>query len=68
MSADLSDVLRNMIYNAAAEIRDGYAERSALHLDGWSPCLDTRSTSEQRADRAERLRHASRLAADRALG
>lgn len=61
----MTDALRNMIYNADRPRRDAFADREAFDLEGWSPFLETRQTSEQRAERAERLRHASRIAEER---
>ena len=61
----MSEILRNLFYTANQDRRDAFAERERFDLSEWSPCLDTRQTSEQRAERAERLRHASRKREER---
>ena len=56
----MSEIIRNLMFTANRETREALAERESFDLSAWSPYLDTRSTSEQRAERAERLIHASR--------
>lgn len=56
----MSEAIRLMIYNLDADRRDAVSEAASSDPDGWNPYLCTRSTSEQRADRASRLRQASR--------
>ena len=56
----MSEALRHMIYNADQPRREAFADRESFDLAGWNPYLGTRATSEQRSERAERLRLASR--------
>lgn len=56
----MSEILRNLFFSANQDRRDAYAEREAFDCSGWSPCLNTRQSSEQRAERAALLRNASR--------
>lgn len=56
----MTESIRLLVYQLDADRRDASAERAAADPDGWNPYLDTRATSEQRADRAARLRQASR--------
>ena len=56
----MSEILRNLMFTANRENRDALAERESFDLSAWSPYLHPGSTSEQRAERAERLIHASR--------
>ena len=56
----MSEIIRNLLFTANRENRDASSERESFDLSAWSPYLNTRSTSEKRAERAERLIHASR--------
>lgn len=61
----MSDAIRLLIYNLDADRREATAEAASAEAasaepGGWNPYLGTRATSEQRADRATRLREASR--------
>ncbi len=56
----MSESIRLLVYHLDADRRDAHAQAAAADPDGWNPYLDTSATSAQRADRASRLRQASR--------
>jgi hypothetical protein len=62
----VSEALRLLIYRLDTDRREAHEDREIHDPDAWNPYLGTRATSEQRSDRAERLRLASRKREDAA--